>query len=358
MHRRVRIRFLLAALIALAGLIFTSGAPAGAAGPTVLLDNLSSPKGLTIDGAGHAVISQGALGPPGPTIRYITSGPRTGSVDVLSATQANAGVAWARSGNSFWTLGTYFRALLRNNPKEAPVVTARLAAFAGANPDPYDTEGNPGESNPFAIATELNGNAIVADAAANSIVRITKTGQMSLVARLATELVSTDHIPPSEIPNLPPQIPAEAVPTSVAVSGNGTIYIGELKGFPFRPGASRIWKVAPGTTGAVCSVDPSIRSKCTLYKGGLTSIGALAVSVDGLSVYAFEYAAGGVGEFEAGCFGPGGCPPAVLKQIRGGQVTELAAGQLSQPGALALSGNTLYVTDSVLTGGRLLELNV
>ena len=145
----------------------------------------------------------------------------------------------------------------------------------------------------------------------------------------------------------------------MAVSGNGTIYIGELKGFPFRPGTSRIWKVPAGTTNAVCSANPAIPSSgCTLYKGGLTSIAALAVAPNGSAVYAFEYAEDGVGAFEAGCFGPAGCPPAVLLKLQGGQVTELARGQLSEPGALAIRGGSLYATDHVLSpnAGRLLKL--
>ena len=359
MHRRVRIRHLFAGAVALVALIFTTGVPADAASPTVLLDGLSSPKGLTLDGNGNPVISQGALGPPGPTLRYNVA---TGQVEQLTGgPQSTVGIAWAKTGDSFWTLGTYFRALLRNDIKEAPVTIGRLATFADLNPDPHNTNGPKNESNPFAIAALPNGDAIVADAAANSVVKITKSGHLSLVARLAPEPVKTDHLPPDERPPVP-TIPAEAVATSIAVTADGSIYIGELKGFPFRPGTSRIWKIAPGVTNAVCSANSRVpNSKCTLVKGGLTSIGALAVSPDGSTLYAFEYAEAGVGAFEAGCFGPSGpagCPPAVLLKIRGNQVTELARGQLSQPGALALRGNTLYVTDHVLSGGRLLKLTV
>jgi hypothetical protein len=356
MHRRVRIRHLFAGAIALVALIFTTGVPAGATGPTVLLDGLSSSKGLTLDGNGNPVVSQGALGPPGPTLRYNVS---TGQVEQLTGgPQSTVGIAWAKTGNSFWTLGTYYRALLRPDIKQAPTVIGKLATFADQNPDPHNTNGPKNESNPFAIAALPNGDAVIGDAAANSVVKVTKSGQMSLVARLAPEDVKTDHLPPEERPPVD-KIAAEAVADSIAVAADGSIYIGELKGFPFRPGSSRIWKIAPGVTGATCSANPRVPNvKCTLVASGLTSIGALAVSPDGSTIYAFEYAAGGVGEFEAGCFGPGGCPPAVLLQIKGGQRKELAAGQLSQPGALALRGNTLYITDHVVTDGRLLKLTV
>ena len=51
---------------------------------------------------------------------------------------------------------------------------------------------------------------------------------------LDLETISTDHLPPEF--GLPPEITAEAVPTSVAIGKDGAIYVGELKGFPFRPG--------------------------------------------------------------------------------------------------------------------------
>ena len=115
MHRRVRVRHLLAGALALFALIFSASVPAGAAGPTVLLDGLSSPKGLTLDGNGNPVISQGALGPPGPTLRFHVA---NGRVEQLTGgPQSTVGIAWARTGDSFWTLGTYFRALLRNDIK-------------------------------------------------------------------------------------------------------------------------------------------------------------------------------------------------------------------------------------------------
>jgi hypothetical protein len=357
MHRRVRIRHFLVGLLALTGLLITSGAPAGAAGPTVLLDNLKSPKGLTLDQNGNPVISQGAFGPPAQSLRYFTSGPNAGTIQAISVPQSTVGIAWARTNDSFWTLGNYFRALLRDDIKQAPSAIAKIAEFANVFPDPYDQDNFATESNPFGIATELNGNALVADAAANSVLRINKAGSISVVARFPLAPVKTDHLPPGS--GLPPVITAEAVPTSVAVAADGTIFVGELKGFPFRPGSSHIWRLAPGTRDAVCSVDPSIPSKnCSLYKSGLTSIAAITVAPDKSAVYAFEYAAGGVGEFEACLDGSVPCPPAVLLQIKNGQVTELAHGQLSEPGALATDGHNLYVTDHVFRGGRLLRIAV
>jgi hypothetical protein len=50
-------------------------------------------------------------------------------------------------------------------------------------------------------------------------------------------------------------------------------------------------------------------------------------------------------------------PPAVLLELRGDQRRELAAGQLSQPGGVAVGFfGVVFVTDEVFTGGRLLRV--
>ena len=50
-------------------------------------------------------------------------------------------------------------------------------------------------------------------------------------------------------------------------------------------------------------------------------------------------------------------PPAVLLEVKRGRWgekrTELAAGQLSQPGGIVVVNEKVYVTDGVFTSGRL-----
>ena len=55
-------------------------------------------------------------------------------------------------------------------------------------------------------------------------------------------------------------------------------------------------------------------------------------------------------------------PPAVLLEVRDNgrrhqRRTELAAGELSQPGGVVVTGGDVYVTDGIFTGGRLLEVD-
>ena len=38
----------------------------------------------------------------------------------------------------------------------------------------------------------------------------------------------------------------------MTVGSDGYWYVGELRGFPATPGTSEIWRIKPGTVGAVC----------------------------------------------------------------------------------------------------------
>jgi len=51
---------------------------------TVLLDDLSSPKGLTIAPNGDPVVGQGAFGGPGPVLEYVLHGPDRGTTIPLT----------------------------------------------------------------------------------------------------------------------------------------------------------------------------------------------------------------------------------------------------------------------------------
>ena len=162
---------------------------------------------------------------------------------------------------------------------------ADLAAFEqSVNPD-----GGIVESNPFDVAALINDSAVVADAAANALLVVDRRGRVDWIATFPTELVPTDHVkrllgcpadPPPDAPapcHLPPMIPAEAVPTSIAVGPDGAFYVGELKGFPAPVNRSRIWRVKPGARHTRCGIDPG----CTVVADGFTSIVDLRFGLDG-----------------------------------------------------------------------------
>jgi hypothetical protein len=158
---------------------------------------------------------------------------------------------------------------------------ANLFQFeAGNNPD-----GGVVDSNPFDVQS-LGGNAaLVADAGGNDLLRVDNQGNVTVMAVFPNEIVSTANIKqiagcPSPAPfcGLPPFIPAQPVPTSIAIGPDGYIYVGELKGFPAPTGESNIWRVSPAATGAQCGAS----ADCVkVFDGGFTSIIDLAFGDDG-----------------------------------------------------------------------------
>jgi len=113
------------------------------------------------------------------------------------------------------------------------------------------------DSDPYALVA-YRGGWVVADAAANDLLSVTATGKISVLAvfpiQYETLTATNGHTQ---------RIAVQSVPTSVAVGRDGALYVGELTGYPFRPGFARIWRVTPGR-GA------------TVYAAGFTSISAIA----------------------------------------------------------------------------------
>lgn len=121
------------------------------------------------------------------------------------------------------------------------------------------------ESNPFDLA-RLESSTLVADAAGNDLLMVGDDGSVDWMTVFPAQMASTGYLtdlvdcenPPEEaafVCELPPQLPAQPVPTSVAIGPDGNYYVGELTGFPATPGLSRIWRVEPGTTNVVCPGD-------------------------------------------------------------------------------------------------------
>lgn len=168
--------------------------------------------------------------------------------------------------------------VVRLNKNKVREVADLLAFETANNPD-----GGGVESNPFDLELLQNKDMLVADAAGNDLLFVTKRGDVDWVATFPLQDVSTDHLA-DFIPDLPPVLPAQAVPTSVAVGPDGHYYVGELTGFPGTPGASRVWRIAAGTRNAHC-VDPGPGmapvGPCEVVGRGFTSIIDIAFGPDG-----------------------------------------------------------------------------
>jgi hypothetical protein len=350
-----RVRRTVAPCIATAALVLTSLiAPTAAwARPKidVLLSGLSSPKALAPSLDGNLLLGQGAFGPPGPVLLYIVKGPHRGDtieltdpVNVMDIVESPDGSTWAIGGD-----GVLYRQEVGGDIE----AVLDIHAYQSEDPDPFDQEGNPTESNPYGLAILPSGDALVADAAGNDLLRVTPGGVATTIARFDVETVSTSHLPPEL--GLPPTIGSEAVPTSVTIGPDGWLYVGELQGFPFRPGTSHVWRIDPDADGVVCSVEDSDPG-CSVFGANFTAIQDIAFSRHDRSLYVYELAGAGVLAFEEG-FETGEFPPAVLLKVNGRKRTELAAGQLSEPGGVVVSDRGhVFVTDGMFSAGRLVRV--
>lgn len=153
------------------------------------------------------------------------------------------------------------------------------------------------QNNPFKVKAVSGHMALLADAAGNTLLSATTSGEIDWKAvfpppldengdwkvRWETQNESGETIP----------CYVQPVPTSVAVGPDGYIYVGELTGtlsqadgfFPV--GLSRVWKIRAGATNVVCSqTNPS--GDCEMLIDGLTSVIDLAIGPDG-RLYVVEF---------------------------------------------------------------------
>lgn len=177
-------------------------------------------------------------------------------------------------------------------------------ADLGAYEAKYDPHPAEIDSNPFSVVDLGGGEAVVADAGGNTLLKVNKHGKVKLIAVLPDELVPTDNAKaiveeivgascsdvledPESLPeeirddavgicSLPPMIPAEPVATSVAIGPDGDFYVGELKGFPAPTGESKVWRIRRNARNADCSISPL----CSVAHDGFTSIVDLAFGAD------------------------------------------------------------------------------
>jgi hypothetical protein len=180
--------------------------------------------------------------------------------------------------------GDRFSTLARLAP--APAQLADLRAYENANdPDGGDPATEGLQSNAFSVVVTGNGTKIVADAAANALIRVSPTGVLGTLAVFPSRCAPPPGQPPAVFdpvgaePCPAGMIRQQGVPTGVVQGPDGAFYVGELTGFPFTVGTARIWRVTAGGQKSVVA-------------DGLTTVIDLAFDPRG-RLYALEYAKDG-----------------------------------------------------------------
>jgi sugar lactone lactonase YvrE len=336
----------------------------GSGALTVVADGLDNPRGIGFGPDGALYVAESGSGGAGPCIQSPEGGEacfgRTGAVTrvtrhsqqrVLTGLPSVAdegGVAASGPvdlGFSGWT-----GYLLMGNPGGGTDTREQLGPAAGrfgkllkvdlrgirsvADFPAFEEANNPdkgGGAEPgFEIDSNPNGllvrhkSQLVTDAGGNDLLKVDHKGRISVVAVFPPRLVDA----PPGIPGLPPQLPMQAVPTSVVKGPDGAYYVGQLTGFPFPPGAARVWRVVPG-------------HKPTVFARGFTNIIDVAFDKRG-RLYVLEIATNGLlsaGENEL--------PVGRLVRVnRDGSRTTLASEGLNAPGGFVLGHGAAYITNN------------
>jgi hypothetical protein len=271
-----------------------------------------------------------AIGPHGITVLgadrvYVTNGGPTEPKDPTSRASISRDTLAAQN-----PVADLFGRLLRVKHHGRVRKVADIWAFErDVNPDA--AVGNPAiDSNPVDVLFD-HGRFVVADAGGNAIDVVNRRGRVSNLAVFPNRMVPN--------PFGGPDIPMQAVPTSVVNGPDRQYYVSQLTGFPFPPGGANVYRVNP-RTGAV-----------TVFASGFTNIMDLAFGRNG-TLYVLEID-------HDGLLG-GSTDGALFAVSRHGDKRQLALppGTLTLPGGIAVGKDGLYVTNNAVSpgGGQVLRI--
>lgn len=340
----------------------------------VVASGLDNPKGLNFGPDGSLYVAEAGRGGDGPCAPSPVGGTRcygeTGAITridkkgnverVVTGLPSLGGegdgsfafgahdVSFQGMGNGYVTFGFGGDPALRTEEfGDAGSAFAQIARFhkngkwefvfdAGAFEASEDPDEDGPDTNPYSILAQA-GRTVYTDAGGNSLVQIAANGAVTTLAVFPERLgaFNPGFPPPPAFPPAGTLLPMDAVPTTVAIGPDGAYYVGQLTGFPFPIGGANVYRVPAG------GGTPEV------FEGGFTSIIDIAFGPDG-SLYVLEIAENSV---LAG-FVFGNWEGALIRVAPDGTRTEIADGQLTAPGGIAVGKDgALYVTNNSIFAG-------
>ena len=134
------------------------------------------------------------------------------------------------------------------------------------------------QTNPYHLTKLSESEALVADAAGNTLLSASTNGDVDWVAVFEPPVDENGDWRFLKTAENNPEVDCyvQPVPSSVDVGPDGAYYVGELTGAPGVPGWSRVWRIEPGARNVVCPSDD-----CQEVISGLTSVIDVLFGPDG-----------------------------------------------------------------------------
>ena len=292
-----------------------------------------------------------------PSVAARNGSNATGPTDVsllgVGNLYATIGLRYDPTARNQFAIGPLFAQLI-HVPASAIFASSEYTPFRTFNTDwlvadigSYEAAANPDfpgdiDSNPYGLLSVPDG-WIVADAGGNSLLKIDRQGNASLLAVFQSR-GSDPPRPAFPPPSLSPV--TDAVPTAVVIGPDGAYYVSELTGVPFVDGTANVYRVVPGDPPRLFLVDDA-------FLTGFKMIIDMAFDDDG-NLYVLEHATGAVGQAGPGTLirvTPDKNQPDVAAQYRNGTRTTVLSG-LSRPMSVAVGPDgAVYISRGLAAGG-------
>ncbi len=298
----------------------------------VVVEGLTSPRGLALDQDGNLLIAETGGGQllkvtPNREVVSLTTTrlPHSLSTGPAGAYRAGPSAISLLNGELFFIVGEFLgsesaRLYRITDETEYEAVTPATDAFSPTEnrfSNPYD----------FVNAPEVDG-WIVSDSGGNSLLAVDMDGNIRDYVVFQSFTIP-DH-----------EAPVEMVPTGIARGADGAVYVGSLTGFPYPREQAVVWRVedlnGDGDAMDEGEVEPFVT--------GLTTITDITFGPDG-TLYIAEFSSDTMAVLEGGDFSENtAANPGRVLRWDGSELTVFADNVVSPTGLLATE-STLYISE-------------
>lgn len=323
---------ILALLLMIAASVACSSEPAPANDTgTVVLDGLTSPRGLALDEDGNLLIAETGAGrllkvTPDRNVSFISDSlPHSLNTGPGGAYRAGPSGISLVDGEIFVIVGEF-----RGSRSARLYRITDESGFEPVTPvvDPFTPFENR-FSNPYDIvnAPEVGG-WIVSDGGGNRLLAVDRDGNI------------TDYVVFENFETGGSETPVEMVPTGITRGPDGAVYVGSLTGFPYPRGEAVVWRVedlnGDGDAMDEGEVEPFVT--------GLTAITDVTFGPDG-TLYIAEFSSDTETVLAGGDFAANAAAdPGRVLSWDGNELTVLTDNVVS-PTGLLVTESTLYVSE-------------